>query len=104
MSRGPDIGTALIRAIGRHAGDAGCAIEIVSADWDHWASATFAGARHQITLAAEACPAITGWLGGLAEAEFDISGHLVADLAVTAVRRSGGRIEAALEVLTVEVR
>jgi len=43
-------------------------------------------------------------LGGLADAEFAISGHLVADLAISATRKSTGRVEADLEILTVETR
>lgn len=104
MSRGPDIGTALTRAITQQARRADCTVEIVTADWEQWASATFVGARHQITLAAPLNPAIERWLGGLADAEFAISGHLVADLAINATRKSADRVEAELEILTVETR
>lgn len=102
MSRGPDIGTALLRALEKQARRASCPISVLQSDWQRWASATFAGARHQITLAACPCPALDAWLGNLSEAEFDVRGHLVADLAVSAVRRSAASVEADLEVLTVE--
>lgn len=102
MSRGPDIGTALLRALEKQARHAGCPVSVLHADWQRWASATFAGARHQISVSACPCPALNDWLGGLPEAEFVMRGHLVADVVVTAVRRSAASVEADLEVLTVE--
>lgn len=102
MSRRPDIGTALTRAIERQSRLARCPAEIVNAQWERWASATFSGARHRITVALLPCPASETWLSGLREAEFDVRGHLIADLDVVAVRRTAPRVEAELEVLTVE--
>lgn len=104
MSRGPDIGIALTRAIERGSRRARCPAQILTADWDRWASATFHGARHRIALALLPCPATEAWLAGLAEAEFDVRGHLVADVDLVAVRRTAARVEADLEVLTVELR
>lgn len=104
MSRGPEIGTLLTRALDRQARHARCPIEIVSADWDRWASATFTGARHHLSLSTFPCPAAEAWLAGLREAEFDLPGHLVADLAVTAIQRTAKCVTADLEILTVEMR
>lgn len=104
MSRGPDIGTALTRAIERHSRYARCPAEIVSATWQRWASATFTGARHCVTVAMLPCPATEAWLTSLRDAEFDVRGHLVADVDVVAVRRLAPRVEADLEILTVEER
>lgn len=104
MSRGPDIGTLLTRALERQARLAGCAGHIVTADWERWASATFTGARHRITLSALPCPATEAWLAGLSEAEIDVRGHLVADLEIVAVRRQVDAVHADLEVLTVEMQ
>lgn len=104
MSRGPDIGTVLTRAIERHSRYARCPVDIISASWERWASATFAGARHRITVAMTPCPATEAWLGGLPDAEFDVRGHLVADVDVIAVRRLAPRVEVDLEILTVEER
>ncbi len=104
MNRGPDVGTALTRAIEKQARRARCPVDVLHADWQRWASATFTGARHQMTITACPCPALTGWLAALPEAEFEVRGHLVADLVVTAVRRAAASVEADLEVLTVEAR
>lgn len=97
-----DVGAAMVRALRGAAHQAGCPIEITQSAWRRWASATFTGARHRITLAAPASDALDRWLGALAEAEFALSGHLVADLCVVAVRRADGRAEADLEILTLE--
>lgn len=104
MSRGPDIGTALNRAIERQTRYARCPADIVNADWERWASATFTGARHRITVAMLPCPAAEAWLSTVRDAEFDVRGHLVADVDVVAVRRLAPRVEADLEILTVEAR
>jgi hypothetical protein len=104
MSRGPDIGTALARAIDRQSRLAACPVEILAADWESWASATFTGARHRITVSALPGAAAETWLTNLTDAEFAIRGHLVADMVVVAVRRRANAIQADLEVLTVEDR
>ena len=101
MSRA-DIGTMLARAIEGDALAQQIPIEIARANWQRWASATFIGARHQIMLSATPSPEIDRWLSDLPEAEFRLHGHLVADLAVVAVRRDADRLEADLELLTVE--
>lgn len=104
MSRGPDAATLLERALLASAEAAGCPVTIAEAELTRWASATFTGARHMLTLAAQASPPLTRWLAALPEAEFALRGYLVADLCVEAVRREGGDVTAMLEVLTVEER
>ena len=104
MSRGPDAATLLARALLASAEQAGCPIAIPAADWTRWASVTFNGARHLLTLAAHASPALDAWLIALPEAEFALRGHLVADLTVESVHREGDAVTALLEVLTVEER
>jgi len=104
MSRGPDAATLLGRALLAGAERAGCPIAIAASDWTRWASVTFTGARHLLTLAAADSPALDTWLSGLPEAEFALRGHLVADLSVESVHREAGVVTILLEVLTVEER
>lgn len=102
MSRQLDAGTQLERALVHGAREAGIALAILSADWSRWASATFTGARHRVTVAAPASPAFDAWLAALPEAEFKLRGHLVADLVVGDDRHDRDLVEVELEVLTVE--
>ncbi|MEZ0242790.1 MAG: hypothetical protein ACAH11_05405 [Sphingomonas sp.] len=104
MSRGPDAATQLERALIAGAAAAGCPVSVTESDLVRWASATFTGARHMLTLTGAASPALTRWLADLPEAEFALRGHLVADLSVEAIRREGSDVRAMLEVLTVEER
>ena len=104
MSRGPDAATLLERALLAGAKAAGCVVNVREADLTRWASATFMGARHMVTLTGAACPALTRWIDALPEAEFALRGHLVADLNVEAVRRNGSAVVVMLEILTVEER
>ena len=104
MSRDPDAATQLARALIASAGAAGCPVAIAEADLTRWASVTFAGARHMLTLTGAACPALSRWIAALPEAEFALRGHLVADLSVEAIRRDGAEMRVMLEVLTVEER
>lgn len=102
MSRGPDAGTLLTRAIAADARRAGCAITVASADWTRWASATFSGARHEIVLNASASAALDAWLAALPEADLSLRGVLVADLGVVGIRRADDTATIILEALTVE--
>ena len=104
MSRGPDAATLLERALLASAEAAGCPVAIAAADWTRWASATFAGARHVLTLSGAASPALDRWLVGLSDTEFALRNHLVADLSVIRVTRADGVATIALEALTVEER
>lgn len=101
MSRGPDADTLLERALVAHAARGGVVVAIVEANWERWASATFAGARHALTLEAAAGDALDAWLAALPEADLSFRRTLVADLTVVAVRR-GDPVHVSLEVLTVE--
>ena len=102
-----DAATALLRALGTSfAGFAGSfrVDELVSRSW---ASVTFRGARHRIafSLAGDgAAAAADAFVGRMAEVEFDLPGHVLADIALLAAERSpaGDRAEVRLEALTVE--
>lgn len=102
MSRGPDCGTLLERAILAHAAAAKLSIRIVAATATRWASATFTGARHEILLEAEGDAGVQAWLDRLDDADLPVRGHLVADLAVVRTERTSARLAATLEILTVE--
>jgi hypothetical protein len=104
MSRGPDAATLLAVALVASSDHADCPIVLGYASQTRWASATFTGARHLITLAAEDTPAFSAWLYSLPEAEFALRGHLVADLSLEWVEHDGDVAGAVLEVLTVEER
>lgn len=74
-----------------------------------WASATFSGARHAITFRLEGEDAearADAFLGGLEEREFNLRGHILADIRLVAQTRTRGSegplVRIALEALTVE--
>jgi hypothetical protein len=70
-----------------------------------WASATFAGARHELRFTVEgegAEEAAKNFLAGLEAAEFELPGHIVADIALRSEERRPGFARIALEALTVE--
>lgn len=104
MSRGPDAATLLVRALEAHAEAAGCPVTLAGSDWTRWASATFAGARHLLTLTAPPSPALDAWIAELADADLRLRGHLVADLVIEHVRQTADAVTISLEVLTVEDR
>ncbi len=99
MSRGPDAATLLERRLRIAAEAAGVSVVVTASDWTRWASATFNGAKHRLTLSS-ADAGFARWLATLAEAELPLRGHLVADVAVARV--TAGVAE--LDVLTVEER
>lgn len=101
MSRGPDATTLLERRLRIAAEAAGVAITITASDATPWASATFNGARHRLTLAGDGAP-FARWVAGLPEADLPLRGHLVADLVVRRAVAGDGAV--VLEVLTVEER
>lgn len=104
MSRGPDAATQLERALLASAEAAGCPVTTTESDLTRWASVTFTGGRHMLTLKGATSPALTRWIAALPESDFALRGHLVADLSVEAVRREGAEVTVMLEVLTVEER
>ncbi|MGN6270507.1 MAG: hypothetical protein ACTHM0_11525 [Sphingomonas sp.] len=98
MSRGPDAATQLARAIER----SGPGVTVSKSEAAPWASVTFAGARHRLTVEARATAGFDRWLAALPEAEFALRGHLVAELAVTTLGHCEGRAKVMVEALTVE--
>lgn len=102
MSRGPDIGTLLVRALYRDSCRAGCPLEIRDSDWARWASATFCGARHVMRWTAAPSPALDAWLATLPDADFILRGHLLADVSVTGISRSADSVQVNMEALTLE--
>lgn len=99
MSRGPDAATLLERRLRIAAETAGVAVGVGEAEWTRWASATFVGARHRVTIAGSG-DAFQAWVAALPEADLPLRGHLVADVAIVARQADG----VMLEVLTVEER
>jgi hypothetical protein len=71
-----------------------------------WASITFAGERHRLTLYVPgpgAQAAVDAFRDGLAEREFVLRGHVLADIEATKVARDAdGQVCLSLEALTVE--
>lgn len=73
---------------------------MVEAQATPWASATFAGARHRLTLNVEGDAG--SWIAGLSEADLPIRRQLVADLVVEDQCQEAGWTTATIGVLTVE--
>jgi hypothetical protein len=71
-----------------------------------WASITFSGERHRLTLCLPgpgAQAAVDAFLDGLAEREFALRGHILADIEPARIARDAdGQIRLTLEALTVE--
>lgn len=101
-TRRRDVGARLERALIAAAAAEGCVLRIVEAHWVPWASVTFNGARHRLTLELDASVVAQAWLVALPELELPLSGHLVADLQVGTVETADGVLRAAIEALTVE--
>lgn len=102
MSRGPDAATLLERALVADAKRSAVALTVAQAGATRWASATFVGARHRLTLAAARSLDADTWLGELEDADLPLRGHLVADLKVTRIDRAAGAVTAHIEALTLE--
>jgi hypothetical protein len=73
----------------------------------NWASITFAGARHRLTLEFDGEDAIAAgemFIALLPDHEFAIPGHLVADASITAVdhRLEPPKMQVACELLVLE--
>lgn len=103
MSRGPDATTLLERRLRIAAEAAGVTMAITDSDATPWASATFNGARHRLTIAGDGA-AFDRWIAALPQAELPLRGHLVADLQVVGRMVTGDGVAFDLEVLTVEER
>jgi len=93
------LATALLTLAGTHS-------SIDDAGFRPWCSATFLGAQHRMTLrigGAHALERAERLAAALPEAELAITGHIVADLSVDAVRlQEDGTVLVDLAVLTIE--
>jgi hypothetical protein len=101
-ARRRDVGARLERALIAAAATEGCVLRIVEASWVPWASVTFSGARHRLTVELDASVVGQAWFVALPDLELPIRGHLVADLQVVTVETMDGVLRAAIEALTVE--
>lgn len=73
---------------------AGPAASVTEASFRPWASATFLGAHHRVTIrftGPDHCHKAEAFAGILPDAEFSISGHIVADACVDAWQMSEPR-------------
>lgn len=100
-----DSTSALLRAIRGRFEDLRMTIEEVRSR--NWASATFTGARHELTFRVEgarANAAADTFLADLGAAEFSLRGHILADIALVSEERHDGAeaVTISLEALTVE--
>ena len=71
-----------------------------------WQSLTFVGERHEVSLriaGPDSAGVAARLTGGLADAEFDIAGHVVADIAVVGepVGHADGSTGLSIEALTI---
>lgn len=98
--KGADGVARLARALVADARAAGVTATVETASERPWASVTYSGARHRLTLTAGDAPGLAGWIAALPEAELAVRGHLVADLVVEAVTVADGVATVVTEVLT----
>ncbi len=98
--RGPDAGTLLIRALRSQATAVGLTMHVESIACTPWASATFVGTLHRLTMAAMPVPGLRDWIDALPDAEFAMRGHIVADLVVDGIESIGDREHVTIAVLT----
>lgn len=102
MKREANIDRLLACVLTESSAAGGTPVRILRSSQRRWASATFVGARHLITVSAPESPMLDDWLAALPDMEFALPGHLVADLIITETRREGNDVSADIEVLTVE--
>ena len=100
-----DATTAFLRCIS--AGFVGFVMVVEEIRSRSWASATFAGARHELTFRISgdgAAAAADDFLAHLTATEFEMRGHIMADISLVADERTDGdaEIRISLEALTVE--
>lgn len=98
--RGSDALARLIRALAQDAAVAGCTATIAADGSRPWASATFVGERHRLTLTLTPVVAARRWLDALAEAELPMRGHVAMPPAIDAVAERDGALHVDLSVLT----
>ena len=100
-----DATTAFLRAIAMNFVNFTFTVQDISSR--SWASATFTGARHELTFRIEgdgAKAAADAFLANLSAAEFQLRGHIMADIALLWEERVDGEelVRISLEALTVE--
>ena len=100
--RGPDAGTLMLRALRTHALAAGVVVAVLRIDSRPWASATFAGMRHDVTVEAGVGDALAAWLAALPDADWALRGHLVADVVVERTTTQSDGNVVSIGVLTIE--
>jgi hypothetical protein len=101
MMRGRDPTAMLGRALAASAARAGTPIRLADGTETPWHSATFSGARHAFAATAPDGAGITTWLATIGQIELPLSGHLLADLAVTDQAVREGTRHFHIEALTV---
>ena len=67
-----------------------------------WASATFVGAQHTVTLVAPRSPGLGSWVAALPDTDLPVRGHVVASVAVERIEDDGAAVTLTVEVLTLE--
>ena len=102
-----DAATALLRALCVNFVNFGGTFRVDELRSRSWASVTFSGARHQLAFSLEgagAGAAADAFLATMEEAEFDLGGHLLADIVLVGENRNlaGDKVQVRLEALTVE--
>ena len=103
----PDAAAELHRAIHLHFAPSDCRVAFEELTSRSWASVTFTGARHRLRFRLEgqgAAEAADRFLAQLHEANFELRGHVLADIALLAEERldEGALVRISLEALTVE--
>jgi hypothetical protein len=99
----------LLRALTARAGTESDRILLTDAHSTEWQSLTFTGERHHIALRVtgpDSASAVDRMCAGLEDAEFNISGLLVADIRIAGSprRTPDGAIEIMVEALTLDDR
>ena len=98
--RGPDAGTLLIRALRSLASAANVPIRVEAIACTPWASATFVGTQHRLTIVVDPVPGLRDRIDALPDTEFAMRGHIVADLAVDHIETIDDREHVTIAVLT----
>ncbi|MBB4155389.1 hypothetical protein GGQ80_003309 [Sphingomonas jinjuensis] len=97
-----DAAPLLASALRRSAIAAGISIDIVQAIERPWASLTFSGTRHCLTLTMESGKHADEWLAAIESAALLMRGHVAGEPALVARRQLADLIEATIEVVTIE--
>jgi len=97
-----DPGTLLLRALDESLHAAGCVATVDHRGARAWASITFEGSQHRLTVAAQPGAAIEGWLAALPEAELPMRRHVALEPAIDRVERRADAVVAELCVLVLQ--